>query len=60
MKEYYPEGTLIAGDENKKYLSSEAFLQQAILSEKILEASIKNGDNVICDYKDAQFVFMTQ
>ena len=30
------------------------------LSEKILEASIKNGDNVFCDYVDAEFVFLTR
>lgn len=44
MKDYYPEGTLLATDENKKYLSSEAFLQQAISLEKILEANV-----VMCD-----------
>ena len=44
MKDYYPEGTLIANEENKKYLSSEAFLQLAISSEKILEANV-----VMCD-----------
>lgn len=27
------------------------------LSEKILDASIKNGDSVVCDYKDGSFVF---
>ena len=27
------------------------------LSEKILDSSIKNGDNVICDYKDNEFIF---
>lgn len=27
------------------------------LSEKILDASIKNGNNVLCDYKDDDFVF---
>ncbi len=27
------------------------------LSEKILDGSIKNGDNVVCDYKDNEFVF---
>ena len=44
MKDYYPEGTLIATDENKKYLASESMLQQAILTEKILEANV-----VMCD-----------
>lgn len=27
------------------------------LSEKILDGSIKNGDNVLCDYKDNEFIF---
>ena len=27
------------------------------LSEKILDSTIKNGDNVICDFKDNEFVF---
>ena len=27
------------------------------LSEKILDGSIKNGNGVICDYKDNEFVF---
>ncbi len=27
------------------------------LSEKILDASIKNGDSVVCDYNDNEFVF---
>ncbi len=27
------------------------------LSEKILDGSIKNGDNVVCDYRDNEFVF---
>lgn len=27
------------------------------LSEKILDASIKNGDSVVCDYKDNEFIF---
>ena len=27
------------------------------LSEKILDGSIKNGDNVVCDYKDNEFMF---
>ncbi len=27
------------------------------LSEKILDATIKNGDSVVCDYKDNEFVF---
>ncbi len=44
MKDYYPEGTLIATDENKKYLTSESMLQQAITQEKILEANV-----VMCD-----------
>ena len=44
MKDYYPEGTLISTDENKKYLSSEVALQQAILSEKILESNV-----IMCD-----------
>jgi len=29
------------------------------LSEKILDASIKNGDTVTCDFKDNEFVFKT-
>ena len=44
MKDYYPEGTLILTDENKKYLSSEAFLQQAMSTARILEANV-----VMCD-----------
>lgn len=44
MKDYHPEGTLLATDENKKYLSSESMLLQAITSEKILEANV-----VMCD-----------
>ncbi len=44
MKDYYPEGTLLVTDENKKYLSSESMLQQAIIQEKILEANV-----VMCD-----------
>ncbi len=27
------------------------------LSEKILDGSIKNGDSVVCDYKDSEFTF---
>ena len=27
------------------------------LSEKILDGSIKNGDTVICDFKDGEFTF---
>ena len=27
------------------------------LSEKILDGSIKNGDNVVCDYKNNEFIF---
>ena len=27
------------------------------LSEKILDASIKNGDNVVCDFAENEFVF---
>ena len=27
------------------------------LSEKILDGTIKNGDNVICDFKDGEFIF---
>ena len=27
------------------------------LSEKILDGSIKNGDDVVCDYKDGKFTF---
>ena len=44
MKEFHPEGSLINTDENKKYLNSSTNLQQAILTEKILEAKV-----VMCD-----------
>ena len=30
------------------------------LSEKILDGSIKNGDNVVCDYANNEFVFMAK
>lgn len=30
------------------------------LSEKILDGSIKNGDTVSCEYKDGEFIFVTQ
>ena len=30
------------------------------LSEKILDTSIKNGDNVLCDYKDDEFCFIVK
>ena len=38
MKDYHPEGTIINTDENKKYLSSEALLSLAQVTETILEA----------------------
>lgn len=44
MKDYYPEGTLINTDENKKYLTSVSALQTAQTLEKILEANV-----VMCD-----------
>ncbi len=44
MKDYYPEGSLIATDENKKYLSSTSALQTAYSLEVILEAAV-----VMCD-----------
>ncbi len=44
MKDYYPEGSLISTDENKKYLASAAMLQLAESLEVILEASV-----VMCD-----------
>ena len=30
------------------------------LSEKILDASIKNGDNVVCDFAESEFVFLVK
>ena len=44
MKDYYPEGTLINTDENKKYMTSEASLTLAQSLEIILEANV-----VMCD-----------
>ena len=44
MKDFYPEGTLISDEENKKYFSSESSLLQAQMLEKILEANV-----VMCD-----------
>lgn len=44
MKDYYPEGTLINTDDNKKYLTNIATLQVAQSLEKILEANV-----VMCD-----------
>ncbi len=44
MKEYYPEGTLINADDNKKYLSSVSAIQSAQSLEKILEANV-----IMCD-----------
>ena len=44
MKDFYPEGTLISDEENKKYFSSESLLLQAQMTEKILEANV-----VMCD-----------
>ncbi len=44
MKDYYPEGTLIGTDDNKKYLTSAVTLQQAQSLEIILEAMV-----VMCD-----------
>lgn len=44
MKDYYPEGTLIGTDDNKKYLTSAVNLQLAQSLEIILEATV-----VMCD-----------
>lgn len=44
MKDYYPEGTLINTDDNKKFLTSTATLQAAQSLEKILEANV-----IMCD-----------
>lgn len=44
MKEYQPEGSLIANEENKKYLTDSLMLQSAKSLEKILEAVV-----VMCD-----------
>lgn len=44
MKDFYPEGTLVSGEENKKYLASEAALMSAQMSQIILEANV-----IMCD-----------
>lgn len=44
MKDYYPEGSLVATDENKKYLSSISALQTAYSQGLILEAMV-----IMCD-----------
>ena len=52
MKDYHPEGTIINTDENKKYLSSEALLSLAQVTETILEANVTMCDaehNLIVD-----------
>lgn len=46
MKDYYPEGTLIGTDENKKHMTSVSTLRMAQSLETILEASV-----VMCDAK---------
>ena len=44
MKDYYPEGTLISSEENKKYFTSESSLATAQALEIILEANV-----IMCD-----------